>query len=146
MHAYKAGNIAAKDMTDEQAALYAETNQLSTLPIEVLANEQLTAESLLDLPAADEASLPSTPEASPPPKTTPKARAKAKKGKQTPVATPVVEQPQAPIVPPSSTKAASPDKKRKRAGKRGDEVVASIEKEDETPKGSKGRKKKPRSD
>lgn len=146
-HSYKAGNIDAKNMTDEEAAAYAESNQIATAPHEITADDQLTAESLLDLPAADAASLSPSPEAPSPPKATPKPKPRGKKGKQTPVATPVVEQPQAPIVPPSSAKATSPDRKRKRAtSKRGEEVIVSIEKEEETPKGGKGRKKKTRSD
>lgn len=145
VHAYKAGDLTAKDMSDEEAAAYADAHQISTLPLEISANDQLTAESLLDLPIADAASIPSTPEASPPPKVTPKAKSRAaKKGKPTPVATPIVDQAAAPIVPPSSTaKTASPDKKRKRnPTKRGEEVVASIEKEDETPKNKSSRKKR----
>lgn len=153
VHAYKAGNMNAKDMDDAEAAHYAETHNVAALPgdeLDLAADAQLSAEHLGELPG-DMASTPTSPEASPePPKipaATPKAKtARAKKGKQTPVATPqTIEAPVVPIVPSSTQKAASPDKKRKRgSAKKADEVVASIESE-ETPKNkSGGRKKKAR--
>ena len=114
-HAYKSGILDAKDMTDDQARAYAETHNITTAPAEISANDQLNAESLLDLPAADAASLPSSPEAAAAaPKATPKgkaARGKKVAGKATPAA--AAAEPAA-IVPSSATKAGSPDKKRKR--------------------------------
>ena len=153
VHAYKAGDMNAKDMDDAEAAHYAETHNVAALPgdeLDLAADAQLSAEHLGELPG-DMASTPTSPEASPePPKipaATPKAKAaRAKKGKQTQVATPqTIEAPVVPIVPSSNQKAASPDKKRKRGSvKKADEVVASIESE-ETPKNkSAGRKKKAR--
>lgn len=153
VHAYKAGNMNAKDMTDDEAAQYAEVNNIAVLPgdeLDLGADAQLTAEHMGDLPG-EIPSTPTSPEASPePPKVaaaTPKAKApRAKKGKQTPVATPQTAEPVAPIVPSSVTKAPSPDKKRKRTtSKKSEDVVASIEAaSDDTPKNKSGRKKKAR--
>lgn len=132
-HAYKSGIATAKDMTDDEARAYADTHNISTAPAEISANDQLNAESLLDLPAADAASLPSSPEAAVA-KATPKGKARGKKvgGK---VITPAPEP--AAIVPSSAAKAGSPDKKRKRVSKRGEEMVAAAGEEEK----GKGRKK-----
>ncbi|KFX92362.1 hypothetical protein V490_05426 [Pseudogymnoascus sp. VKM F-3557] len=138
-HAYKSGILTAKDMTDDEARAYADSHQITTAPAEISANDQLNAESLLDLPAADAASLPSSPEAAAP-KATPKGKPRGGKkvaGKPTAAA----PEPAA-IVPSSAAKAGSPDKKRKRVSKRGEEMAAAAEGGDETPKGGKGRKKK----
>ncbi|ELR07412.1 hypothetical protein VC83_07524 [Pseudogymnoascus destructans] len=136
-HAYKSGILEAKDMTDDQARAYADTHNISTAPAEISANDQLNAESLLDLPAADAASLPSSPEAAAA-RATPKGKVRGKKvgGK---VLTPAPEP--AAIVPSSAAKAGSPDKKRKRLSKRGEETAVAGGEED---KGGKGRKKKAR--
>ncbi len=154
VHAYKAGDLSAKDMTDEEAAHYADTHQIAVLPDHEtpdLGADAQAPETVVDIPA-DVPSTPTSPEASPEPVpeplkvATPKAqKPRAKKAKNT-SSTSTPAQPEAPIVPSSVTKAASPDKKRKRtATKKGDdEVVASIEKENETPKNKSSRKKKPR--
>ncbi|KFZ03432.1 hypothetical protein V501_09371 [Pseudogymnoascus sp. VKM F-4519 (FW-2642)] len=138
-HAYKSGILEAKDMTDDQARAYADTHNISTAPAEISANDQLNAESLLDLPAADAASLPSSPEAAAAVKATPKGKARGKKvgGK---VITPAPEP--AAIVPSSAAKAGSPDKKRKRVSKRGEEIAAAAVGGEEDK--GKGRKKKAR--
>jgi len=149
MHSYKAGNLVAKDMSDDDALVYAEVHNIGVI-LEPTADGQLTAESaLIDAPGDDD-DVP----AAEPVKSTPKAKAprKSRGGKGTP-AQPEVVAPTA-IVPPAAPKvaepekAASPDKKRKRSGKKvADEPVASIEKEAETPKASaKPRKKKAKGD
>ena len=176
MHSYKSGNVNAKDMTDEEAAQYAEVHNIGVGPIEPTADGQLTSEALMDLPAAAaEAVEEEDDEEEPPaPKTPPKAKAGRKVAKPKSGAPGTATSTPATIVPPASSSSAivppgakpaapevekekSPDKKRKRTskaakGKEADEPVASIEKEDmaaempKTAEKSKPRKKKAKSD
>jgi hypothetical protein len=153
VHSYKAGNLQAKDMTDEEAQAYADSHN-----IEVPAGDVAVVAEPVDVSAAPAAAAPPaveqhvvpTVEASPepeaeeepasPPKATPKGKpSRAKKGK----ATPDAGNTSAIIPPPSaakSDKAASPDKKRKRASRK-DDLVAEAPVE-ETPKSTKSRKAK----
>ncbi|OBT65502.1 hypothetical protein VE03_04980 [Pseudogymnoascus sp. 23342-1-I1] len=133
-HAYKSGILTAKDMSDDEARAYADTHNISTAPAEISANDQLNAESLLDLPAADAASLPSSPETAAP-KQTPKGKGAARGGKKV-GGKPAAPEPAA-IVPSSAAKAGSPDKKRKRVSKRGEEIAAAAGGEEEKGKGRK---------
>lgn len=143
-HAYKSGVATAKDMTDDEARAYADTHNISTAPAEMSANDQLNAESLLDMPAADAASLPSSPEAAMV-RQTPKGKAGGRGGGKKVGAAGAAAagaagkaggEPAA-IVPSSAAKAGSPDKKRKRVSKRGEEMVAAAGEEEK----GKGRKK-----
>jgi hypothetical protein len=148
MHSYKAGNTIAKDMSDEEALAYAENNSINVH--EPTADGQLVAEALLDAPADDDEEVLPAREPTPPTKT-PKGKGRKSKGKDAPTPVPVAPAVSGPIVPPGSAKPAaaptdvSQNNKRKRPGKKGkdaDEPVASIEKEDEQPKGPKSKKKK----
>jgi hypothetical protein len=168
VHSYKSGNVSAKDMTDEEAAHYAETHNIGVGPLEPTADGQLTSEALMDLPAAVAAAVEDEEEEPPTPKTPPKSKSGRKVAKPksggTATSTPATIVPPAAssaIVPPGAKPAAtevekekSPDKKRKRTskaakGKEADEPVESIEKEAEAPKTAekgKPRKKKSKSD
>lgn len=136
-------------MTDEEALAYAEMNTINVH--EPTADGQLVAEALLDAPADDDDEVLPPREPTPPLKT-PKGKPSRKaKGKDAPTPVPAAPAVSGPIVPPGSAKPAaapsdaSPNNKRKRPGKKGkdaDEPVASIEKEDEQPKGPKSKKKK----
>jgi len=145
----------AKDMTEEEAQVYAEEHNIgaeSTADAQ-LAGEAATSAALVE---EDEDAEGEEEITSPPPKTTPKTKG-GRKGKAS-KATPAVEEAPAPIphsssviAPPSKTKEASPDKKRKRTSKRGvDEPVNTVESEElavETPKSAKPpRKKKSKAD
>jgi len=138
MHAYKAGNMSAKDMTDEEAAAYADANQIQLDDNHAL-DAQLASEHLADIPA-DVPSSPSSKEDSPPPApkpaATPKAKAsRSKKAKETPKAAEAET-----IIPSSAQKESSPDKKRKRSSKKGEEIAA--DKEEEKPKASRKKRSK----
>lgn len=134
VHSYKIGaNPDAKDMTDQEAATYAEENNIGS---EATADAQLVGEANAGAVVREE------PE--PTPKTPKSNKRKSKGAKDTPVAPePIVP---ATIVPPrTAEKEKSPDKKRKRGGKKQDEPEP--EKEVETPKSApKSRKKKAKSD
>ncbi|KAF8860082.1 hypothetical protein BDZ45DRAFT_672801 [Acephala macrosclerotiorum] len=150
MHSYKAGNQLAKDMSDEQAAIYADEHNIST---DNTADAQLVGESSAAALHDEDAEGEPEKEPTPPPKT-PKAKSTRKSrasAKETPVAPETIVPPSSSIVPPKAVeKEKSPDKKRKRASKKGaDEPVSTIEKEDavETPKSApKPRKKKTKAD
>jgi hypothetical protein len=149
MHSYKAGNQLAKDMTDEQAAIYADEHNIST---DNTADAQLVGESSAAALHDEDAEGEPEKEPTPPPKT-PKAKSTRKSrasAKETPAAPETIVPPSSSIVPPKAEKEKSPDKKRKRASKKGaDEPVSTIEKEDavETPKSApKPRKKKAKAD
>jgi len=147
MHSYKSGNKDAKDLTELEAAAYADKHSISTDT--ALADAQLVGEASATVLHDTDAEGEPEKDPTPPPKT-PKAKA-SRKGKAAPASSapePIV--PAASIVPPKAApaeKEKSPDKKRKRASKKGaDEPVGTIEKEElqvETPKtGPKPRKKK----
>ncbi|KUJ24222.1 uncharacterized protein LY89DRAFT_572400 [Mollisia scopiformis] len=152
MHSYKAGNLSAKDMTDEQAAGYADEHNIST---DNTADAQLVGESSAAALNDEDAEGEPDKEPTPPPKT-PKAKSTRKSrgsAKETPAAPETIVPPaSSSIVPPKAAaeKEKSPDKKRKRSNKKGaDEPVSTIEKEDavETPKSApKPRKKKAKAD
>jgi hypothetical protein len=157
MHSYKFGhNVNAKDMSDQDAQTYADEHNIGA---EAAADAQLVGESsaaaLIDEDAEGEPDKEPTPPAPKTPKTKAGRKAKASKTGTPATATPAVETvppPSASIVPPKPVeKEKSPDKKRKRASKKGaDEPVASTEKEElavETPKSApKPRKKKAKGD
>ncbi|KAH8787408.1 putative high mobility group protein 1 [Hyaloscypha sp. PMI_1271] len=143
MHSYKAGNALAKEMSDDDALIYADEHNIS---VENTADAQLAGESAAALHDEDAEGEPDK-EPTPPPKT-PKAKG-GRKGKATPATAPesIVPPASSSIVPPKPVeKEKSPDKKRKRASKKSDEPTPTIEKEDlavETPKSApKPRKKK----
>jgi hypothetical protein len=165
MHSYKAGNLAAKDMSDDEAAAYAEEHNLNveadTADAQLVGESSAAAAVEEDAEADAEGEPEVEKEPTPPPKT-PKPRSTRKtKGKAAAEATPALSEA---IVPPSSASAAqaksaekekSPEKKRKRTStKKGaaavDEPINSIEKEElavETPKAApKPRKKKAKAD
>jgi hypothetical protein len=144
MHSYKHGNLQAKEMSDEDALVYAEEHNIS---IENTADAQLVGESSAAALNDEDAEGEPDKEPTPPPKT-PKAKA-GRKGKATPAAVPdsIVPPASSSIVPPKPVeKEKSPDKKRKRASKKADEPTPTIEREElavETPKSApKPRKKK----
>ncbi len=159
IHSYKSGNLAAKDMTDSEAAEYIESHNIDE-PAET-ADAQLVGETAAALNEEDEveaeAEIEPEKEDTPPPPKTPRAKSSRKsKGKTTEaVTTPqatetIIPTPSsASIVPPKAAeKEEKVDKKRKRVSKKGaaDEPVATTEKEElavETPKAApKPRKKK----
>jgi hypothetical protein len=173
MHSYKRGNPDAKDMSDEDATIYAELHNIGVGAIEPTAEGQLTAEALIGLPAvavSDEDDDDESPEPMPAPKTPPAKSSRKQRGKQPSASEPIVPplNSGSAIVPPGTapkqTITTTPEqgKKRKRSGaKKGskaDEPVASIEKEEASfisvpaeplktaDKGSKPRKKKSKSD
>ncbi|PQE20688.1 high mobility group protein [Rutstroemia sp. NJR-2017a BBW] len=154
--AYRAGIKTARDMTDEEAQAYADSNDIghdtanAQLAVEAAATEQVEEEEedaegeAEPEPEAEEEEEPEPePEVekspTPAPKT-PKAKGGRKsKGK----ATPAEEAPDsASIVPPA--KESTPGKKRKRATKKDAEEPAAVEEEAvvETPKSAPKRKKK----
>ncbi|XMA18666.1 hypothetical protein WAI453_011457 [Rhynchosporium graminicola] len=168
MHSYKSGaNPDAKDMSDQDAALYADEHNIGA---DNTADAQLVGESsaaaLHDEDAEGEPEPEVEPEPEPepeeeedkeptPPPKTPKAKAGGRKGKasknNTPAVppTPVVPASASSIVPPKAAapeKEKSPDKKRKRTSKKDELAAAAAEKEElavETPKSApKPRKKK----
>lgn len=152
MHAYKSGNVHAKDMSDEEALHYAEINNIGAGLTEPTADGQLVAEAMLDAPADIDEDIPAPPppvEATP---KTPKGKGARSRGKQS-LAESEIAPASATIVPPGSARgaaaAATPildstaAQKRKRATKKNaDEPVNSIEKEDTLPAEKKQRKKK----
>jgi hypothetical protein len=157
MHYYKRGNKDAKEMTDQDASIYADEHNIG---VETTADAQLVGEAAATNLNDEDAEGEPEKEPTPPPKTpkVTKGGRKSKGGAKT--ATPAAE-PVETIVPPSSSsivppktaeKEKSPDKKRKRASKKGaaDEPVTTTEKEDlavETPKSTaKPRKKKSKAD
>lgn len=136
MHAYKAGDMSAKDMTDEEAAAYAEQNQIHLDEQERAAIDAQLGH--IDDIQGEVPSSPSSKEDSPPPAPKPaatpkqtKATGRAKKTKETPKTAE-----QEPIVPSSAQKESSPDKKRKR-GKKEEE-----EKDAEKPKAARKKRSK----
>jgi len=144
MHSYKHGNLSAKEMSDEDALVYAEQHNIS---IENTADAQLVGESSAAALNDEDAEGEPDKEPTPPPKT-PKTKG-GRKGKATPATAPEIIVPPASssIVPPKpAEKEKSPDKKRKRASKKADEPTPTIEREElavETPKSApKPRKKK----
>ncbi|KAH6650076.1 hypothetical protein F5144DRAFT_33298 [Chaetomium tenue] len=137
VHSYKNGNPNAKEMSDDDARIYADQFSIGMPPIaqaeEVPANEQeaVTEQLQRDAVPEPEPSEPSEEEPAAPVAKTPK-KAPARKRKSTAAATPVAAE----IEPPKPVAAtpASPEvKKRKRASKAAEQVV-------EEPKKS-GRKK-----
>jgi hypothetical protein len=172
MHSYKHGNPEAKDMSDEDAATYAEIHNIGVGAIEPTADGQLAAEALIDIPvaiASDEDEDDVIPEPMPAPKTPPAKSGRKQRGKQQSAFSEPIVPPSSsssaivpPAAAPKSTPIAAPEQERKRKrgstkkGSRADEPVASIEKEEvpavaaETPrtaeKGGKPRKKKAKSD
>ncbi|EHK96202.1 putative High mobility group protein 1 [Glarea lozoyensis 74030] len=150
MHSYRAGNLAAKDMTDQEAATYAELHEVGA---DTTADAQLVGEASATALHDEDAEGEPEKEPTPPPVALPKTpKAKpTRKGKAT-KETPAAAGSDA-IVPPSSivpAKAAapeekSPDKKRKRATKKSTEVA---EEQVETPKSQpkNSRKKKAKAD
>lgn len=154
MHSYKqAGNLLAKDMTDQEAATYADEHGIGA---DNTADAQLVGESSAAALNDEDAEGEPDKEPTPPPKT-PKSKG-GRKTKASKNNTPAAPASPETIVPPASSssivppkpaeKEKSPDKKRKRATKK-DEVVA-VEKEElavETPKSApKPRKKKAKAD
>ena len=134
-------------MTDEEALAYAEEYNIGA---DNSADAQLVEEASAGHALNDEdAEGEIVKDPTPPPKT-PKSKS-GRKSKATAKSTPAVPET---IVPPASSsivppkpveKAASPDKKRKRAskGKSADEPVSTIEREEETPR-TADKSKKPR--
>ncbi|KAF7934476.1 uncharacterized protein EAE98_000815 [Botrytis deweyae] len=156
MHAYRRGNLTAKEMGDDAAAAYADENNIGA---DASADAQLVGEATAGVTATveEEEDAEGEPEAeaevekspTPAPKT-PKAKGRKSKGKAD-VAEEIPAPSSASIVPPQ--KEASPARKRKRSGKKADEpVVATTEQEEapatvETPKSApKSRKKKAKTD
>lgn len=146
MHSYKNGNFTAKDMSDEDALAYAEHHAIN-VTAEPTADGQLAAEALIDAPGEVDDMLP---EPAPAPKATPKGGAKRNRKSGAKVVEPIVPAaivpPPAPPAPVEATKEKSPDKKRKRATGKKDEVVESIEKEAAPASEKKPRKKKAKGD
>ncbi|KAL2199867.1 hypothetical protein P885DRAFT_58061 [Corynascus similis CBS 632.67] len=140
VHSYKNGNPDAKNMTDEEARIYADQHGIGMPPLthaeETPANDQeAIAEQLQQntAPAPEPAaSEPSEEEPAAPVTKTPKKAAATRKRKSTAAATPAAAEPEAPKS--AAATPASPEvKKRKRASKAAEQVV-------EEPKKS-GRKK-----
>jgi hypothetical protein len=135
VHSYKTGgNVNAKDMTDMEAAIYAEEHNIGA---EATADAQLVGE-------ANAGAATEEPQA-PAPKTPKSNKRKSKGAKDDTIVPPSAST----IVPPKNAeKEKSPDKKRKRQSKKHDEPEP--EKEPavvETPKSApKPRKKKTKSD
>jgi hypothetical protein len=139
VHSYKNGNPDAKNMTDDDARIYADQFSIGMPPIsqaegtaandqEAIA-EQLQASAAVPEPTPSEASEeePAAPVAK-----TPKKAAATRKRKSTAAATPAAAEPEAPK--PAAATPASPEvKKRKRVSKAAEQVI-------EEPKKS-GRKK-----
>ncbi|KAH6711648.1 hypothetical protein DL95DRAFT_394393 [Leptodontidium sp. 2 PMI_412] len=156
MHSYKSGgNQQAKDMSDQEAAIYADLHNIGA---DNTADAQLVGESSAAALHDEDAEGEPDKEPTPPPKT-PKTKGgrKTKASKNnTPAAPPTPET----IIPPASAssivppktaeKDKSPDKKRKRTSKKDEAAAAAAEKEDlavETPKSApKPRKKKAKAD
>ncbi|KAF7871661.1 hypothetical protein EAF04_003768 [Stromatinia cepivora] len=158
MHSYRRGNLAAKEMSDDAAAAYADENNIgadasadaqlvgeASAGVTATVEEEEDAEGEPEAEAEAEAEVEKSP--TPAPKT-PKAKGRKSKGKSE-VAEEIPAPSSASIVPPQ--KEASPARKRKRSGKKGsDEPVATTEQEEatiETPKSApKSRKKKTKTD
>jgi len=160
MHSYRRGNKDAKDMTEQEAAAYADEHNIGA---EATADAQLVGEANAGAISAlhEDEDAEGEPEKEPtPPPRTPKSKSgrKLKPAKTTPATAPsesAVAPSSSSIVPPpkpaTQEKEKSPDKKRKRASKKGaDEPVSTIESEElavETPKSApKPRKKKTKTD
>ncbi|CAD6445413.1 3172928d-e50b-4a4e-bf0d-d9473f62cac0 [Sclerotinia trifoliorum] len=157
MHSYRRGNLSAKEMSDDAAAAYADENNIgadasadaqlvgeASAGVTATVEEEEDAEGEPEAEAEAEAEVEKSP--TPAPKT-PKAKGRKSKGKSE-VAEEIPAPSSASIVPPQ--KEASPARKRKRSGKKGDELVATTEQEEatiETPKSApKSRKKKSKTD
>ncbi|APA09959.1 hypothetical protein sscle_05g047290 [Sclerotinia sclerotiorum 1980 UF-70] len=157
MHSYRRGNLSAKEMSDDAAAAYADENNIgadasadaqlvgeASAGVTATVEEEEDAEGEPEPEAEAEAEVEKSP--TPAPKT-PKAKGRKSKGKSE-VAEEIPAPSSASIVPPQ--KEASPARKRKRSGKKGDEPVATTEQEEatiETPKSApKSRKKKTKTD
>lgn len=135
VHSYKSGNTAAKEMTDEDALMYADHHNIGApAATEVAVDAQLHHEALLDAPADDDDEIPA------PVAYTPQAKSSRSKKAAAPT-------PQQKVEPSSNAKTApveASSNKRKRSSKKVDEPVTSIEQTEsaiETPK-PKGRAKK----
>jgi hypothetical protein len=104
VHSYKSGNAEAKNMSDEEARVYADSNEIPLPPSgeDGGADDQAIAEQLQQGPADEAPEEPAT-------KTPKKAKTAAKRKTGTPAAEP--EAPKAAATP------ASPEKKRKRTSK-----------------------------
>ena len=157
MHSYKIGsNPNAKEMTDEEAAAYAELHNIGA---DTTADAQLVGEAsgaLAEAEAEVDVDAEGEPEKEPtPPPKTPKTKAarKPKAGKSTPAesSVPAPSTTIAPIKPPGTDTAKketpATGAKRKRTSKKADEPAAEAEEAVETPKAtSKPRKKKAKGD
>ncbi|RDW87763.1 hypothetical protein BP5796_03457 [Coleophoma crateriformis] len=148
-HSYKAGNLDAKDMSNEEALVYADDHNIDASTADPSA--QLLAENPVvveDEDAEGEVEVP-VPEPEPTPKT---PKAKGRKGKATKEVEPESAKAvtESAVLPPSAAKP-TPDKKRKRTSTAKAAPVESIEKEEapvETPKEKtkKSRSKKAKND
>ncbi|KAL3425063.1 HMG box protein [Phlyctema vagabunda] len=153
IHSYKAGNVQAKDMSDEVALAYAEQHNIDAGPAD--ASAQLLAEVPVAI-ADEDAEGEEDPEPLPVPPKTPKGKSRKAKGaaKEPEPASVAKPAPESVIQPPpSAAKAPTPDRKRKRTSTAKGLPVESIEKEDsivETPKtepkAKKSRAKKGKAD
>jgi hypothetical protein len=167
MHSYRAGNLSAKDMSDSEAATYANEHSIG---VEATGDAQLAEEAVADHATAaldedEDAEGEIIKEPTPPPKTPkskPGRKSKTTANKTTPIAAAEsIVPPSSSIVPPKTVEKEkvvekkSPEKRKRVAkkGKEADEPVASIEKDEfavQTPKtaekAAKPRKKKPKTD
>jgi len=128
VHSYKNGNPDAKNMTDEEARVYADQYGIGMPPIthaeETPANDQeAIAEQLQQSTAVPERSVsePSEEEPAAPVTKTPKKAAATRKRKSTAAATPAAAEPEAPKSA-AATPASPEGKKRKRASKAAEQV------------------------
>ncbi|KAH6664131.1 putative high mobility group protein 1 [Halenospora varia] len=156
MHSYRNSNPDAKDMTDQDALIYAEEHNIGA---DTSADAQLVGEASATAINDEDEDAEGEPEPekepTPPPKT-PKVKASTRKSRgsqPTPASAPEsIVPPSASIVPPKPAapeKEKSPDKKRKRATKKGaaEELAGQEELKVETPKSApKPRKKKAKAD
>ncbi|KAK4101606.1 hypothetical protein N658DRAFT_496036 [Parathielavia hyrcaniae] len=138
VHSYKQGNPDAKNMTDEEARIYADQHSIGIPPItqveDVPTNEQeAIAEQLQQSVAAEESPSEESEEEPAPAAKTPKKQPASRKRKSTAaVATPAAAEPEPPKPAVAATPASPEAKKRKRTSKAAELV--------EEPKKS-GRKK-----
>ncbi|KAK4128122.1 hypothetical protein N657DRAFT_667456 [Parathielavia appendiculata] len=137
VHSYKHGNPDAKNMTDDEARVYADQHGIGIPPIiqveDVPANEQEAIAEQLQQSAAAEASPSEESEEEPAPAAkTPKKQPASRKRKSTAAATPAAAEPEPPKPAAAATPASPEAKKRKRTSKAAEQV--------EEPKKS-GRKK-----
>ncbi|KAG9235948.1 putative high mobility group protein 1 [Amylocarpus encephaloides] len=147
VHAYRNGNLEAKEMPDQDAALYCEEHNIG---VDATADGQLVGEAniLHEEDADGEPEKEPTPVVAP---KTPKAKSarKSKTAKETPVAEADAIVPTPSIVPaPAPEPEKTPDKKRKRVTKKSLEAAAAPEEQAEPPKSApkSSRKKKTKTD